>query len=128
MSVEQKIRALSLKTVTNGASPAEADAAKRMIERLRSPRAADQKTEKHPQYAEGAFNSLPVSEVDWDVVAEQYLNHIQYGDYISATHSAWERYNKTRLRLDPALPLSQSDYRKLCHNTFEMLYDRKQIG
>lgn len=128
MSVEQKIRALSLKTVTNGASPAEADAAKRMIERLRAPSAVDQKIETHPQYAEGAFNSLPVSEVDWDVVAEQYLNHVQYGDYISATHSAWERYNKTRLRLNPASPLSQSDYRKFCHNTFEMLYDRKQIG
>lgn len=126
MSIEQKIRALSLKTIENGASAAEAEAAKRMIERLRAP-APVEKPDRYEEYANGGYNNLPIEEVDWDIVARENLNHIQHADYVNETSIAWERYNKTRLRLGPKHPMSRSEYRKVCHDAFRGLFDRKQI-
>ena len=123
MSIEAKIKALSLKTVANGASEAEAEAALRMIERLRYP----QNRENRQKDVSG-YNNLPVVEVDWDEVSKQYLNHFQHAEYVEATHSAWERYNKTRLRLGPKNPMTRDEYRIACHKVFERLFDRKQIS
>ena len=127
MGIEDKIKALSLKTVENGASQAEAEAAMRMIQKLRSPSIVRDK-ENEAKYADGAYNSMPVNEVDWDAVAKQYLNHFQHAEYVEETHVAWERYNKTRLRLDSKYPMTQSEYRQKCHDAFMRLFERKQIS
>jgi hypothetical protein len=127
MSIEQKIRALSLKTVQNGASEAEAEAAIRMIERLRGVSNFEQLRTKPKQYADGQYNNIPIEDVDWDVVAQENLNRFQHADYVYETSEAWERYNKTRLNLGPAKPMSLHEYRHTCHDVFRRLFDRIQI-
>lgn len=127
MNIEDKIKALSQKTLENGASQAEVDSAQRMIARLRFP-VSSQKNEDIQKYADGAYNNFNITDVDWDTVAEQYLNRFQHADYVNETHTSWERYNKTRLNLAVAQPMSLSEYRRKCNEVFTKLYDRKQIS
>jgi hypothetical protein len=119
MSKEEKIRALSLKTRANGASEAEEEAAKRMIERLQSPSLHIKKIE---------YDNLEITEVDWDAVAEQSLDHIRHSEYVNDTHAVWVRYNMTRNRLEQKHPpMSRNEYRTICYNAFRRLSDQKLL-
>lgn len=144
-SVKEKIRALSLKTVENGASEAEQATARDMIRRLYEK--YDVKVEQPSRQEHGvsykealevfrshrlqSFLKGRLSEVDWDSIAKQVLtDQDDYYDYLQETHPWWEKRERTKRGMvrstDAENYMTESDYRIKCFEAFTKIYEERK--
>jgi hypothetical protein len=150
-SIKTKIRALSLKTMANGATASEEAAAKEMIVRLleklgqpsnnqptrptiEAVRQTEQPSKSYFEYLslyqkykkEGTL-SKHVHEIDWDVLAKHLLkNNWNYMQYVHDTHSAWEKHHLTSkklTRVNSQFYMTTSEYRQKCYEKFKTIYE-----
>lgn len=110
---KEKIKALSLKTVANGASPSEAAAAKEMIARLLG-------KSQEPSNEEKTNVRSPEKETI-DDLARYTLNNDYYADYLFRTHPFWVKYNETRLGLSGSRTLTKEQYEAKCVEIYDTL-------
>lgn len=123
---DEKIKALLLKTVKNGATPAEEAGALVIANRLMKIRTPGQIKPVYSKQQELDFYSKcldngsvenNVTAIDWDKIAQVYLIPAKYHDYIILTETTWNLcYNitvKTRISID--------EYRRVCYKSFHKL-------
>lgn len=108
-NLEEKIKALSLKTVANGASPSEAAAARQMIARLTGRPVKDEEP------------ASSTSTKTTDDLARIALRGVYYDDYLRRTHSTWENYNKTKLGIETYTRISREQYEERCKEVYETI-------
>lgn len=139
-SIRSKISVLSLKTVSNGATPSEESAAREMIVKLskkldsgvfENVTSTHQEVNSYRKYYQEGTLSQHISELDWDLIAKKLLTSREYYEYIQQTHSYWERRTRTVknvLKDDLRIvdPMSLSDYRVNCHRVFNKIKNEKR--
>jgi hypothetical protein len=132
--IKAKIAALSLKTIENGASSAEAQAAREMIlrlkEKLEPPKPNNQSIqnsetsnhiELYRKYQNEGTLHLHITEIDWDNIAKLKLDDYEYMLYLGNTHSIWERYQKSKgglVEITKPYYITLDTYRKECFKSF----------
>ena len=122
--VKEKIRALSLKTVANGATAAEEATARDMIRRLSEKYNSHDEKPAHTSKQQGSNQGTTVNkqgapspskgdpikglslknlvmskivDIDWDSVAKyHFTNGLDYYDYLNETHPWWEKRERTK--------------------------------
>jgi hypothetical protein len=148
-SIKAKIRALSLKTVANGATASEEAAAKEMIARLLEKigappkpqpstiRQTEQPSKSYFEYVslyqkykkEGTLQKH-ATEIDWDVLAKHMLkDNYDYMQYLHDTHASWEKFNLTSKKLTRTgspFSMNQDEYRMKCYEKFKALYEERK--
>jgi hypothetical protein len=148
-NMKAKIRALSLKTVLNGATPSEEAAAKEMIARLLEKidpashgqasmiKQTEQPSKSYFEYVslyqtckkEGTLEKH-ITEIDWDVLAKHMINDKHdYMQYLHDTHPSWAKYTMTSKKLIKAgstYAMSQDEYRMKCYEKFKALYEERK--
>lgn len=145
-----KIRALMLKTVANGATKHEEESAKKALEKLLSKKEEPTVSSipknifvspkaKEPEISQGELfrkywpdgvitmtsSSIQMNakHIDWDILAGKNLIY-SYADYLRETAIIWENYNKTRLGVTdkPSEKMTQDEYNTKCAYVFKYLY------
>ena len=144
-----KIRALMLKTVANGATKHEEESAKKALEKLLDKKevyvAPDIKNVftppkvKDPEISQGELfrkywpngvitmtsSSIQMNakHIDWDILAGKNLIY-SYADYLRETSVIWENYNKTRVGVaeKQSEKMTRDEYNTKCAYIFKHLY------
>lgn len=134
--IRKRITILSLKTVKNGATIGEENAAKAMIAKLQTkldfPKTEKIQTESKKktseenirlfkQWVENGTIDQHYAEIDWDSIAKELLDVNNWRFYVNQTHSVWERREASRLGVIHSLDgkfLSEKEYRRYCYKLF----------
>jgi len=143
-SAQRKVDSLKGMTIANGATPAEANSAKRMIEQIyqrynltytdssdKVNTTTPKKPLKEPKpkfdvnlYYTALDNGTlenNVTEFDWDEIAKSVLSVYDFMDYVTQTAVAWEQWMNRQFGMEtPAgtQSITQSEYRRKCYRTF----------
>ena len=125
--IKDTIDALRGKTVANGATPAEAEQALKMISKLQNRYGIQdlnsnvQSNSEHVQnyYAnKDSMSYAKIVSIDWDLVAKELLSRNSYSGYLEDTGGIWSVYNRTVQGLSRKESASMADYRHACYKAF----------
>lgn len=139
-SIQEKIRALSLKTMKNGATAAEESAAKTMIIKLSGKTVLPKPPSKEKNIpevvelflkykSEGILSGM-IDNLNWDKIAENILETEDYHQYLYDTHGKWNDYQMTRNSIkivgQKYVPTTLVEYNRSCYIAFSKLYNERK--
>lgn len=134
-NLQRRVETLKLKTVENGATSAEFHAAQEMIKQiylkynslkqLESDKLLT-KSDFELSYMNGSLENK-ILLFDWDILAKDYFDDLDYNDYVYNTRLTWEKYSYTYYKVNPPTgitSISKSDYRKATYKAFIAIFRR----